>query len=134
MFKIQIDAYESMINSIVDALQLRDYDYEIVDDHIESIDMHCVVHENESNAIFEIVFDNIESMYDAINDAIESLRIQRYISMKYKRDDYVFTSNDDDSFDANEIVFNKNDKTISYNIIETFTIETIDAFEKQNDL
>lgn len=133
MFKMKIETYESMLNAIVDALQLRDYDYEIVDDHIESIDMRFRFHENESNAIDEIYVDNIESLYDAINDAIETLRMTRYLSLKYKRDDLTLTSNDDDSFDANEIVYN-DDRTISYKIIETFTISTIDEFEKQNNL
>lgn len=133
MITINIEKYESMIRAIVDALNLQMFDYEIVDDHIESIDMNFRIHENEFNAIDEIYVDNIESLYDAINDVIEMLRTQRYVTMKYKNDSLTITSNDDESFDANNVIFN-DDNSISYEIVETFTIEQIDEFEKQHNL
>lgn len=129
MFKISIVKYEKMINEIVDALNLRDYDFDAIHDHIESIDMNFNVHENEQQIIDDLIIDNIESLYDAINDLIEILRVNRYFEMKYENNQFVFTKNDDDEFVANNTIYHENDNTIEYVEIERVTIEQIDEFE-----
>src|SRR5690242_3643013 len=112
MFKMSIVKYETMINAIVDALNLRDYDFDAIHDHIESIDMNFDVHENEQQIIDDLIINNIESLYDAINDLIEILRVNRYFEMKYENNQFVFTKNDDDEFVANHTIYHANDNTI----------------------
>jgi hypothetical protein len=87
--------------------------------------------ENE-NEFTHIVIDNIESLYDALNDAIETIRIQRYIDMNYANRNMSLTTNDNDEFVINEIIFHR--RYNEYIEREIVTIEQIDEFEKQHNL
>jgi hypothetical protein len=131
MIVMTIEKYESIIDSFVDALNLRAFDNDQIHDHIESIDLHFNVVEYDDNNMFiaKIHIDNIECLYDAINDVIETIRIYRYVDMKYKNDQFVSFEYDDEI----RIMRTSNDyKTQTQ--IDTITIETIDEFEKQNAL
>jgi hypothetical protein len=117
MIKINIAQYESIVENIIDNLNLREYDDDYSHDHFESIDM--------------IHVDNIESLYDAINDVIETLRINRYIHLNYENDEFVSFEYDDE---IRIIRVDSNYENV--HVVETLNVDMheIDEFETQRNL
>jgi len=131
MIKINIAQYESIVENIIDNLNLRAYDDDYSHDHYESIDMRFDVESNDVNAIDMIHIDNIESLYDAINDVIETLRINRYIHLNYENDEFVSFEYDD------EIRIIRVDSNYeNAHVVETLNVDMheIDEFETQRNL
>jgi len=117
---------------MIENLNLKKHDHDISRDQIESIDMNFRVIENDVE-IESIVIDNIECLYDALNDVIETLRVQRYIDMKYENKLMTITTNENDNeFVINENLFHR--MYVEYIEREIVTIEQIDEFERINNL
>lgn len=123
MFKITIEQYDAMLQSMIDNLNLRDYDYDNSYDQIQSIDMNFDIVETNENMITHIIVHNIESLYDALNDAIETIRANRYVALKYETTQFTLLNDDDENY-----VVEFDDKRDN----ETFNVEMIDEFEKNN--
>lgn len=123
MFKITIQQYDAMLQSMIDNLNLRDYDYDNSYDQIQSIDMNFDIVETNENMITHIIVHNIESLYDALNDAIETIRANRYVALKYETTQFTLLNDDDENY-----VVEFDDKRDN----ETFNVEMIDEFEKNN--
>lgn len=108
---------------MIDNLNLRDYDYDNSYDQIQSIDMNFDIVETNENMITHIIVHNIESLYDALNDAIETIRANRYVALKYETTQFTLLNDDDENY-----VVEFDDKRDN----ETFNVEMIDEFEKNN--
>lgn len=120
-----------MLQSLIENLNLKKFDHDVSYDQIQSIDMNFNVVENEQNIMTHVLIDNIESLYDALNDVIETLRVHRYCDMKYDRA-MTLTTNDNDEFVINDVIYHR--RYNEYVERERVTIEQIDEFETQNNL
>lgn len=119
---------------MIDNLNLRAHDHDISYDQLQSIDMNFnVIEIDDANAFSIIHVDNIESLYDALNDVIETIRVQRYVDMNYANKTMSITTNEnDDEFVINENLYHR--QYVEYIEREIVTIEQIDEFERQNNL
>jgi hypothetical protein len=131
LIKISIEQYDAMLQSLIENLNLKKFDHDISYDQIQSIDMNFNVVENEQNIMTHVLIDNIESLYDALNDVIETLRVHRYAQMRYSRA-MTITTNDNDEFVLNDVIYHR--MYNEYVERERITIEQIDEFELQNNL
>lgn len=132
MIKITIQQYENMLNSMIENLNLKKFDHDIAIDQIQSIDMNFAIDENEQNVVTHLIIDNIECLYDALNDVIETLRVHRYCEMNYDRAMTITTTNDSNEFVINDVIYHR--RYNEYIEREIVTIEQIDEFERQNNL
>lgn len=135
MFTITIEQYENIVDAIVENLNLKKFDNDAIHDHVESIDMHFNVFERDNISITHLQIDNIESLYDAINDVVETIRVHRYVDLKYKNNSNIsFMSHNE--FDQTFVIveYDYSNNHVQYIERETITIEQIDEFEKTNNL
>lgn len=119
---ITIQQYDAILTSLIDNLNLREFDFDNSYDQIQSIDMNFNVIETNDHTMTHIQIDNIESLYDALNDCIAIIRANRYATLKYETREFTMLIDDDNNF-----VIEFDDKRAN----ETFNVEMIDEFEKQ---
>lgn len=131
MIKISIVQYDAMLQSMIENLNLKKFDHDISYDQLQSIDMNFNVVEN-NNEFTHIIIDNIECLYDALNDVIETIRVHRYCELKYNRLMTITTNDNDNEFIVNDVIYHH--RYNEYVEREIVTIEQIDEFEKTNNL